>query len=125
MGTALFESDDCTLMVRINDHTVPYPSSAIRVETDDADLITSWSAPPPEDVKVKRKKGWALPTLPPVLRYRFPFNYVGTSFRHRASLTSDHHAPFSHHAAHSSIAHVRSYPASGSSTDVQGLSPRA
>lgn len=81
------------LKFRVNDHTVPYPSSAIettdhfaewesqglRVEADEGDTITSWSAPPPEEVKAVKKKGWGISmgTLPPVLRYRFPFNYVG------------------------------------------------
>jgi hypothetical protein len=77
---------------RVNDHTVPYPSAAIEtvdhfaewenqgleVEADEADIITSWSAPPPDTLEVKKKRGWgvSIGTLPPVLRYRFPFNYV-------------------------------------------------
>ncbi|KAK1926452.1 putative serine esterase-domain-containing protein [Papiliotrema laurentii] len=76
----------------VNDHTVPYPSAAIEtvdhfaewenqgleVEADEADIITSWSAPPPDTLEVKKKRGWgvSIGTLPPVLRYRFPFNYM-------------------------------------------------
>nr|WRH23613.1 glucan 1,3-beta-glucosidase [Naematelia aurantialba] len=73
----------------VNDTTVPYPSSAIEVvdhfaewetqglmiDTDEADIIRSWSKP--SDVPIKRKT-WSVSigTLPPVLRYRFPFNYI-------------------------------------------------
>lgn len=81
--------------IRVNDHTVPYPSSAIEttdhfaewqtqglvVEADEEDMIVSWSAPSDSEVKVEKKKKWgfSMGTLPPVLRYRFPFNYVRCS----------------------------------------------
>jgi hypothetical protein len=77
-------------MKRIKDDTVPYPSAAIEttdhftewaeigieVESDADGIMRSWRKN--GEVKVERKKGWArkLGTLPPVLRYRYPFNYV-------------------------------------------------
>ncbi|ORY27798.1 putative serine esterase-domain-containing protein [Naematelia encephala] len=73
----------------VNDNTVPYPSSAIEmvdhfaewekqgleVDADDADIIRSWSKP---STVPTRPKTWGVSfgTLPPVLRYRFPLNYV-------------------------------------------------
>jgi hypothetical protein len=122
MGKLLSHREDRTLTASINDHTVPYPSSAIetvdhfadwderdlRVEADEADLIVSWSAPPPEDVKAKKKKGWGISvgTLPPVLRYRFPFNYVSVGVLRWQSLTSDHSDPLPDHVAPGRPAHV-------------------
>jgi hypothetical protein len=77
-------------MGRIKDDTVPYPSSAIDTidhftewqeqgieVTSDADgIMTSWVRN--EELKRPVKKGWGskIGNLPPVLKYRFPYNYV-------------------------------------------------
>lgn len=77
---------------RINDHTVPYPSAAIEtidhfagwqeqgleIETDERDIIQTWRRPVKPSLPQKRKWSSAIGSLPPVLRFRFPFNYVGT-----------------------------------------------
>ncbi|OCF58917.1 lipid particle protein [Kwoniella mangroviensis CBS 10435] len=88
----------------INDNSVPYPTAAIEsvdhfaqweelgisVDSDEDGIIQSWtptdngSTAEDEDDKNEnknRKKGASgfrmrLGTLPPVLRYRFPFNYI-------------------------------------------------
>jgi hypothetical protein len=75
--------------VRIKDDTVPYPSAAIdtvdhftewtdrgiEVEADDDGIMLNWERGKTQQVV---KKGWtrSLGTLPPVLRFRFPYNYV-------------------------------------------------
>jgi len=80
------------LTKRIKDDTVPYPSAAIdttdhfvdwseqgiEVESDSDGIMVSWRRNPELVSKVEKKKGWKsrLGTLPPVLRYRFPYNYV-------------------------------------------------
>ena len=80
------------LMSRIKDDTVPYPSAAIdtkdqfaewseqgiEVESDSDGIMVSWRKNPELVTKVEKKKGWKsrLGTLPPVLRYRYPYNYV-------------------------------------------------
>lgn len=86
---------------RINDNSVPYPTAAIEtidhfaqwqdqrliVDYNDAGIIRSWSReqhdPPPDEKErekggrvVKKSLGTYIGTLPPVLRYRFPFNYA-------------------------------------------------
>jgi hypothetical protein len=77
---------------RIKDDTVPYPSAAIdttdhfaewseqgiEVESDSDGIMVSWRKNPELRSGVERKKGWTsrLGTLPPVLRYRYPYNYV-------------------------------------------------
>ncbi|WWC59357.1 uncharacterized protein I303_101909 [Kwoniella dejecticola CBS 10117] len=79
----------------INDHSVPYPTATIEpvdhfaqweqrhisVDSDADGIIQSWSVR--EDDRTEKpkngnKKGWGIKmgTLPPVLRYRFPFNYI-------------------------------------------------
>lgn len=87
----------------INDNSVPYPTAAIEtidhfaqwqdqrliVDYNEAGIIRSWSReqqdyPPDKKVKekekggrvVKKSLGTYIGTLPPVLRYRFPFNYL-------------------------------------------------
>lgn len=94
---------DTTGMNRINDNSVPYPTAAIEtidhfaqwqdqrliVDYNEAGIIRSWSReqqdyPPDKKVKekekggrvVKKSLGTYIGTLPPVLRYRFPFNYA-------------------------------------------------
>ncbi|KAE8538279.1 hypothetical protein D1P53_005621 [Cryptococcus gattii VGV] len=94
---------DTTGMNRINDNSVPYPTAAIEtsdhfaqwqdqrliVDYNDAGIIRSWSReqqdyPPHEKERkgkekgrvVKKSLGTYIGTLPPVLRYRFPFNYL-------------------------------------------------
>ena len=80
------------LTKRIKDDTVPYPSAAIdstdhfaewseqgiEVESDSDGIMVSWRRNPELVSKVEKKKGWKsrLGTLPPVLRYRYPYNYV-------------------------------------------------
>jgi hypothetical protein len=80
---------------RIKDDTVPYPSAAIdttdhfaewseqgiEVESDSDGIMVSWRKNPELRSGVERKKGWMsrLGTLPPVLRYRYPYNYVSFS----------------------------------------------
>lgn len=80
------------LTKRIKDDTVPYPSAAIdttdhfaewsehgiEVESDSDGIMVSWRRNPELVTKVEKKKGWKsrLGTLPPVLRYRYPYNYV-------------------------------------------------
>ncbi len=80
---------------RINDNTVPYPSAAfdtvdhfvewkdqgVKVVTDEDGIVQSWHKANQVDgvtVFKKKNKGWgfAVGRLPPVLQYRFPFNYV-------------------------------------------------
>lgn len=88
-------------MCRINDNSVPYPTAAIEtvdhfaqwqdqrliVDYNDAGIIRSWSREQQDynpDEKEKEKGGRLarkglgtyIGTLPPVLRYRFPFNYA-------------------------------------------------
>ncbi|WWC67845.1 uncharacterized protein I206_101762 [Kwoniella pini CBS 10737] len=79
----------------VNDHTVPYPSAAIEpidhfvqweergmsVDSDEDGIIQSWSIREEdrtEKPKNSNKKGFGfkIGTLPPVLRYKFPFNYI-------------------------------------------------
>lgn len=83
---------------RIKDDTVPYPSAAIgtvdqfaewsdrgiEVEADDDGIMLNWHKGKPRNVV---KKGWSrsLGTLPPVLRYRFPYNYVNPAHCHLRS----------------------------------------
>ena len=85
------------LTSRIKDHTVPYPSASIdtadhfvdwedqglEVEADEAGIIQSWrrgddGTASGSGKRKPRKKPWhfSVGNLPPVLRYRFPFNYV-------------------------------------------------
>lgn len=89
------------LMYSIKDDTVPYPSAAIdtvdhftewadqgiQVECHKDGIMQSWHRQPYPDLEVrksmmarkqKQKKGWTskLGTLPPVLRYSYPYNYV-------------------------------------------------
>jgi len=75
---------------RIKDDTVPYPSAAIdtidhftewqeqgiEVESDADGIMKSWKRN--DELRRPVKKGWGskLGTLPPVLKYRYPFNYV-------------------------------------------------
>jgi len=75
----------------VNDSTVPFPSAAIEetdpfvqwiergleVEADDVGLVSDWHYPVLQK-KPKKKWGYHLGTLPPVLRFRWPFNYVRT-----------------------------------------------
>lgn len=84
------------LTKRIKDDTVPYPSAAIdttdrfaewsehgiEVESDPDGIMVSWRNNPELVAKVEKKKGWKsrLGTLPPVLRYRYPYNYVSLPF---------------------------------------------
>jgi hypothetical protein len=72
----------------VNDHTVPYPSAAIEtvdhfaefkdrnfvVQTDEAGILQMWHAP-----EATNPSKWyhSVGTLPPVLRFRFPYNLVG------------------------------------------------
>lgn len=80
---------------RIHDHTVPYPTAAIdtedpfvdweqqglQVDADENDLIRTWTRP--QGTIIIKRKGvpdW-VGTLPPVLRFRFPFNYVRKKVR--------------------------------------------
>jgi hypothetical protein len=83
-------SIESILMCRIKDDTVPYPSSAIdtidhftewqeqgiEVESDSDGIMTSWTRN--EELRRPMKKGWGsrIGNLPPVLKYRFPYNYV-------------------------------------------------
>ncbi|WVW78563.1 hypothetical protein I302_100519 [Kwoniella bestiolae CBS 10118] len=83
----------------LNDNSVPYPTAAIEpvdhfaqwedrdisVNSDEDGIIQSWHANEPNgDADGKKKSnegnknglGIRLGTLPPVLRYRFPFNYI-------------------------------------------------
>ena len=77
----------------VHDHTVPYPTAAIEItdhfleweeqgleiDVDDDGIIQSWDKPIEPGYKSMTKKGsWrkSIGTLPPPLRYRFPFNYV-------------------------------------------------
>ncbi|WVN89199.1 uncharacterized protein L203_104416 [Cryptococcus depauperatus CBS 7841] len=74
----------------VNDDSVPYPSAAIEtldhfaqwerqgisVDTDSAGIIKSWSKDGTEVKYVERSWSDRFGTLPPVLRYRFPFNYL-------------------------------------------------
>ncbi|WVR04562.1 hypothetical protein IAU60_001569 [Kwoniella sp. DSM 27419] len=84
----------------INDHSVPYPTAAIEpvdhfaqwdernisVEADSDGIIQSWKLEEDDDEGDKKKRvygqkkksrwGSSVGTLPPVLRYRFPFNYI-------------------------------------------------
>lgn len=82
------------LMGRIKDDTVPYPSSAIdtidhfaewqehgiEVSSDSDGIMTSWARN--EELRRPVKKGWGskIGNLPPVLKYRFPYNYVCSLF---------------------------------------------
>lgn len=83
-------SIESILMARIRDDTVPYPSSAIdtidhfaewqeqgiEVISDSDGIMTSWARN--EELRRPVKKGWGskIGNLPPVLKYRFPYNYV-------------------------------------------------
>ncbi|XAO27879.1 hypothetical protein I312_106743 [Cryptococcus bacillisporus CA1280] len=83
----------------INDNSVPYPTAAIEtvdhfaqwqdqrlvVDYNDAGIIRSWSREQQDYTPKAKEKGGRLAgkglgtyigTLPPVLRYRFPFNYL-------------------------------------------------
>lgn len=101
---------------RINDNSVPYPTAAIEtidhfaqwqdqrliVDYNDAGIIRSWSREQqdyPVDEKekekqkargrvVKKRLKTYIGTLPPVLRYRFPFNYVSCLTPPRPILTN-------------------------------------
>lgn len=90
-----------TGMYRINDNSVPYPTAAIEtvdhfaqwqdqrlvVDYNDAGIIRSWSREQQDYTPKAKEKGGRLAgkglgtyigTLPPVLRYRFPFNYASS-----------------------------------------------
>lgn len=115
---------------RIKDDTVPYPSSGI----DTVDHFAEWDrrgtdVEADEDgimINCQRgksqrvdggKRGWArsLGTLPPVLRYRYPYNYVSCAFplaqmrvwTRQADMMADHTALFAHHAPAHHAPHVR------------------
>nr|XP_031861954.1 uncharacterized protein CI109_002784 [Kwoniella shandongensis]KAA5529026.1 hypothetical protein CI109_002784 [Kwoniella shandongensis] len=74
----------------INDNTTPYPTAAIEtvdhflewqeqgieVDADEAGIIRSWSKAESDKKVVKKNLGAYVGTLPPVLRYPFPFNYI-------------------------------------------------
>ncbi|WRT64856.1 uncharacterized protein IL334_001792 [Kwoniella shivajii] len=85
----------------VNDHSVPYPTAAIEptdhfaqwgeknlsIESNEDGIIQSWSStnnangeayekPKTSKAKTKKRFGMKVGTLPPVLRYRFPFNYI-------------------------------------------------
>ncbi|KAL7418562.1 hypothetical protein Q5752_007020 [Cryptotrichosporon argae] len=77
----------------VKDDTVPYPSAAIEprddfsqwaakgleVQLDDDGLVTGWELNVRDAATQPiRKRSWttALGTLPPVLRFRFPYNYI-------------------------------------------------
>jgi len=92
---------------RIKDDTVPYPSAAIdtvdhftewqdqgiEVESDSDGIMSSWRRV--QELRKPVKKGWAskLGTLPPVLKYRFPYNYVRLSHHGQGKgLMKDDHA---------------------------------
>jgi hypothetical protein len=81
------------LTSRIKDDTVPYPSAAIdtvdhfaewsehgiEVTSDSDGIMETWrrnSNPESRSQVVKRSWGRKLGTLPPVLKYRYPYNYV-------------------------------------------------
>nr|KIR83289.1 lipid particle protein [Cryptococcus tetragattii IND107] len=51
----------------INDNSVPYPTAAIET----IDHFAQW-----QDQRLIKSLGTYIGTLPPVLRYRFPFNYL-------------------------------------------------
>ncbi|KIR57680.1 lipid particle protein [Cryptococcus bacillisporus CA1873] len=51
----------------INDNSVPYPTAAIET----VDHFAQW-----QDQRLVKGLGTYIGTLPPVLRYRFPFNYL-------------------------------------------------
>ena len=87
----------------VKDSTVPYPSAAIevvdhfaqwdelgiKVDMDEDHIIQSWSRDTNPSRVVKQKPWYhSIGTLPPFLRYRFPFNYV--SLPHRMQLIPDH-----------------------------------
>ncbi len=88
---------DGQLTRSVKDRTVPYPTAAIdtsdhfieweekglEVDADEEGIIRSWEKsiqPKSEfgDGMPTKKRRWQNPIngLPPVLRYRFPFNYV-------------------------------------------------
>ncbi|WWC87004.1 uncharacterized protein L201_001886 [Kwoniella dendrophila CBS 6074] len=79
----------------VNDHSVPYPTAAIEptdhfaqweerkisVESDEDGIIHSWRINDDDQGKktkqIRKKGSWfKLGTLPPVLRYRSPFNFI-------------------------------------------------
>jgi hypothetical protein len=96
-------SIESILMCRIKDDTVPYPSSAIdtidhftewqeqgiEVESDSDGIMTSWARN--EELRRPVKKGWGsrIGNLPPVLKYRFPYNYVRPLLRIRMRWWAD------------------------------------
>jgi hypothetical protein len=78
----------------VNDATVPFPSAAIEltdpfvqwiergleVDADEIGLMSDWHFPV-LNKKPKKQWGYHLGSLPPVLRFRWPFNYVGSNNR--------------------------------------------
>lgn len=74
----------------VNDNTVPYPSAAIdsadhfvqwverglEVEADDSSIVSDWHFPNPGQVRKPRASRFHLGTLPPTLRFRWPYNWV-------------------------------------------------
>lgn len=78
------------LTCSINDNTTPYPTAAIEtvdhfiewkeqgieVDADKAGIVRSWHKTEGDKKPVKKNLGAYVGTLPPVLRYSFPFNYV-------------------------------------------------
>jgi hypothetical protein len=73
----------------VNDNTVPYPSAAIasadpfvqwverglEVDADDAGIVADWRFPSP-GAKRKRKIRFHLGSLPPTLRFRWPYSWL-------------------------------------------------
>jgi hypothetical protein len=71
----------------VNDHTVPYPTASfdtvdpftdwrqqgIEVQVDEDGVMQGWKCGTPQP---KKRWRYNVGSLPPVLRYRFPFNYV-------------------------------------------------
>lgn len=74
----------------VNDNTVPYPSAAIdsadhfvqwierglEVEADESGIVSDWHFPHPRQARKPRKARFHLGTLPPTLRFRWPYNWV-------------------------------------------------